>query len=104
MGCPWFILSAEHGLLDPSTKIEPYDRTLNTMSKVERVAWANQVIQQIDVAGVSPKKITFFAGERYREFIVPSLKAKGIDVAIPMEGLRIGEQLRWLSRSSQDYR
>ncbi len=35
-GAPWFILSAEYGLLSPETEIAPYERTLNTMSVSDR--------------------------------------------------------------------
>src|SRR6266545_8383566 len=37
---PWFILSAEYGLVSPDQVLAPYERTLNTMSKAERNAWA----------------------------------------------------------------
>ena len=32
----WFVLSAKHGLIEPTTEIEPYEMTLNTMRAVER--------------------------------------------------------------------
>ena len=41
-GHPWFILSAEYGLLDPGEVIEPYERTLNKMPIRERRAWAER--------------------------------------------------------------
>jgi hypothetical protein len=37
---PWFILSAEHGLVSPDLILAPYERTLNAMSALERKAWA----------------------------------------------------------------
>ena len=43
----WYILSAEHGVLRPDQVVEPYERTLNTMPKRERVAWAERVQQQL---------------------------------------------------------
>jgi hypothetical protein len=39
-----------------------------------------------------------FAGERYREFLIEPLQQRGLEVEIPMEGLRQGEQLEWLAR------
>lgn len=103
MNWRWFILSAEHGLLEPSTEIQPYDRTLNTMSRPERIRWANQVIDQFETIQPSPTKITVFAGSRYREFIIPRLEERGVEISIPMEGLRIGEQLRWLSQKTGNH-
>ena len=42
-GCPWFILSAEYGLVAPGQVIAPYERTLNTMGVANRRAWAERV-------------------------------------------------------------
>ena len=35
-GCPWYILSAKHGLLAPGTWIERYDLSLTDLSTSER--------------------------------------------------------------------
>jgi len=92
----WFILSAEHGLLHPDQVVAPYERTLNTMGVIERRHWAERVIRQLDdvLSGVGTAE--FLAGERYRENLIPELGRRGISVSIPMQGLRIGEQLGWL--------
>ncbi len=44
---PWFILSAEHGLLRPDEVIAPYNRTLNKMGIRDRRAWADRVVSQV---------------------------------------------------------
>jgi hypothetical protein len=41
-GSPWFILSAEHGLLAPSAITAPYNKTLNTMAARQRWDWAKK--------------------------------------------------------------
>ena len=43
--------------------------------------------------------MVFLAGERYREFLARHLASRGVEVSVPMEGLRIGEQLSWLGSS-----
>ena len=43
----FFILSAKHGLLKPTDKIHPYDMTLNTMHKEERIEWAEKVFKKL---------------------------------------------------------
>jgi hypothetical protein len=40
--CPWFILSAEYGLVSPDQIIAPYEKTLNTMPINERRRWAEK--------------------------------------------------------------
>lgn len=99
-GADWFILSAEHGLVHPTTIIAPYERTLNTMGVEERRAWARRVVGQMKTCIPRAQRIVVFAGARYREFLMDHLRSICSDVQVPMEGLRIGEQLGWLSRGA----
>ena len=46
--------------------------------------------------------VVFLAGQRYREFLRASLRSRGLSVSVPMEGLRIGEQLGWLTKMLHD--
>jgi hypothetical protein len=99
-GCPWFILSAEHGLVAPDQVIAPYERTLNTMPAADRRAWGERVAAQLAEVLPELSRVVFLAGERYREFLAGHLASRGVEVSVPMEGLRIGEQLSWLGRHS----
>jgi hypothetical protein len=94
---PWFILSAEFGLVDPEVTIAPYERTLNTMSIGARRAWAKGVMAQMDAQLPRAGSIVILAGARYREFLLDYLRARFQRIELPMEGLKIGEQLHWLS-------
>jgi hypothetical protein len=95
---PWFILSAQHGLVAPNQEIAPYELTLNTMGVEIRREWAARVLNALlpHLQGID--RIVFLAGARYREFLEEPLRTKGLSVTIPMEGLSIGRQLSWLSR------
>jgi hypothetical protein len=99
-GCRWFILSAEYGLVAPDQRIAPYNRTLKTMSKPERQAWAERVFRQLTVAVPGVTHVVFLAGQRYREFLAQRLASRDVKVYVPLERLRIGEQLRWLAQHS----
>lgn len=101
-GCPWFILSAEHGLLHPESTIAPYEKTLNTMPIAERRAWASRVLRQMDEFLPAVSTVVFLAGERYRELLLPNLSSKNVRYTIPMAGLRIGEQLGWLEDQARE--
>jgi hypothetical protein len=46
----WFILSAKHGLLNPSKVIAAYEQTLTRMPVEERRTWALQVALAIERA------------------------------------------------------
>jgi hypothetical protein len=94
----WFILSAEHGLVQPTDVLAPYERTLNTMPVRERRRWAEEVLAEIESEVGRQDRLVFLAGARYREHFVPELRRKGYTVEIPLEGLRIGEQLQRLGQ------
>ena len=96
-GAPWFILSAEHGLVDPDHVIAPYERTLNTMGIDARRDWARRVKVQMDAVLPAVDRCVVLAGERYREFLIDYLRTRYV-VDVPMQGLAIGQQLQWLSR------
>lgn len=92
----WYILSAKYGLLLPITLIEPYNETLNTMPVANRRAWATHVLEKLLPLVQPGDRILILAGEKYRENLVEPLKRAGCLVEIPMQGMRIGEQLSWL--------
>jgi hypothetical protein len=95
---PWFILSAKYGLVSPDRIVAPYDQTLNDMGVAERRDWVRRVQMAMDHQVVDVDRIVVFAGARYREFLMPYLKRRATAVEIPLEGLRIGEQLGWFGR------
>lgn len=92
----WFILSAEHGVLDPHEIILPYEKTLNKMLKHERSIWADRVKSKLLQLIPEKSSIVILAGERYRVALVPFLQNQGHAVEVPMVGLKLGFQLRWL--------
>jgi hypothetical protein len=96
---PWFILSAEYGLVPPDQILAPYERTLNTLRKPERQAWAARVKGQMDTLLPDAARIVVLAGLRYREFLMDYLRQRAPTVDVPMEGLRIGKQLQYLSNA-----
>lgn len=97
----WYILSAEHGVLHPDAVVAPYERTLNSMPKRERVAWAERVKRQLLEVLPKDSEVIMLAGLRYREDIEPFLRDRGYPVSVPLEGLKIGEQLHRLKETTQ---
>lgn len=88
-----YILSAKYGLVELGQEIEPYDLTLNNMNSSEIKRWAENVLEQLrKVCSIDETKFIFLAGENYRRYLLPELK----HYKIPLEGLRIGEQLKKL--------
>ena len=100
-GRPWFILSAKYGLVHPDTAIAPYEKTLNTMPANERRAWAADTSKQLEPHLAGVQSLVFLAGQRYREHLELPLQNRGIAVSVPMRGLEIGRQLKWLKEALQ---
>lgn len=98
-GDSWHIMSARHFLLSPGDVIEPYDQTLSRMSAPERREWAARVLAQLMPLVSAGDRVVMLAGRLYREGLVGPLEAAGVTVEVPMEGLEIGEQLRWLNQN-----
>ncbi len=91
-----FILSAKYHLLGLDQVVEPYDLTLRQMSRHELKAWANIVIKELrKEVNLDSDEVIFLAGKEYRRFLIPEIK----NYKVPMEGLRIGEQLRFLTNT-----
>ena len=89
-----FILSAKYGLLSLTDEVEPYDKTLNKMTSNEIKEWANSVLKQLQkVSDLDKEEFLFLAGNNYRKFLLPHIK----NYKIPMLGLGIGKQLKWLT-------
>lgn len=98
----WYILSAKYGLIEPYEVIEPYCQTLNDMPVVERRAWAGRIWDEFKEKLKSGDHVIILAGARYREYLIKPIQDMGCSVEIPMAGLRIGEQLRWLKQKLEE--
>lgn len=92
-GDRWYILSAEHGLVDPTQYLAPYDKALSKMTRDQRKSWSREVAWTITTILEPDEDVVIFAGTPYREFLVPELERAGHRVFVPLAGLGIGQQL-----------
>ena len=95
---PWFILSAKHGLLDPTRTISPYDETLSGKSRAVQRLWAsnavNGLVQYLE--DLSNTDIEIHAGGDYYRFLEPMLVERGAQVTVPLRHIvGIGPQIAW---------
>jgi len=97
----WFILSARHGLVHPDDVLAPYDQSLLDSTDGERRTWAVRVFEQLSRQTNADDRVAILAGKPYRKHLVPLLLERGHQVTIPMEGLRLGEQLAWLKEATE---
>ena len=98
VGCPWFILSAKHGLVAPHEQVDSYDLELAELGAAERRAWSARVLSALAqrVGSLQGKTIEIHAGIEYRDFgLAEGLRLRGAHVVVPLEGMTLGEQLAW---------
>ena len=100
-GDKWYILSAKHGLLNPSTMVGPYNETLNKMTRADRLKWAQQVTASLRNLLHGGDTVVILAGQKYREFLEPLVLALSCNVSVPMQGMQIGKQMSWLGNSGR---
>ena len=105
-GQPWYILSAEHGLLDPGSIIEPYDVYLADQTADYRQAWGEWVAAKLArVRGsIDGLVIEVHAGTAYVDAIEEPLRRRGAVLLTPLAGLRRGEQLAWYDGPGEETR
>ena len=101
-GVPWFILSAEHGLVAPDDDLEPYDLRLSATSREYRRVWGARVVGTLREAlgSLDGLYVEVHAGSAYADAIREGLRSEGARVAEPLAGLKLGPRLSWYGRPS----
>jgi hypothetical protein len=94
----WFILSAEHGLVEPDQRIEPYERSLAAASVQQRRQWASGILASLRarLGDIGDYSFEIHAGRNYFAYgLRDGLLTAGAEVVVPTEGLAQGEQLQY---------
>lgn len=96
-GLPWFILSAEHGLVAPTEWLAPYERYLSDTPTSFREAWGAWVVERLELlAGpLRGKVVEVHAGSAYVDAIRRPLAFKRAILVEPLRGLAMGQRLAW---------
>lgn len=94
--CPWYLLSAKHGLIAPTCVIKPYALDVAHMSADQRRVWAERVAGQAREQLPFSRQILLLAGMKYRDFLTPHLAQVTESVYLPLDGLSVGLQCSWL--------
>jgi hypothetical protein len=96
-GVPWFILSAEYGLLRPDDWISPYERYLPDCTRDYQRAWGTWVAQKLELltGGLRGSTVEIHASTLYMSCLTPELERLGARVTAPVAGLAHGQRLSW---------
>ena len=99
-GLPWFILSAEHGLVAPDEWLAPYERYLPDTPGSFRTAWGNWVTERLELLAGPLKglSVEVHAGGAYVDALRAPMSSKGATLIEPLAGLTMGQRLAWYGR------
>jgi hypothetical protein len=105
-GCPWFIISALHELVEPERVLEPYDYTMKQLRGRYREQWACRVLRTLQSHAPLAQLVEVHAGAAYFLPLHDALHYRcaglGFRLEWPVEGLTQGYQLRFYSRLQSD--
>ena len=80
-------------------EIIPYNETLNTMKDDEIKEWSIGVLNKLkNRVDLENDEIIFLAGEKYRKYLIPNIKKYNV----PLQGLGIGKQLKYLKEKVEN--
>lgn len=95
-----YILSAKYGLLDIDEVVEPYDLTLNQMSKNEIEIWNDKVLSQLkSKTNLSSDNFIILAGKNYYQGLLQYIN----NYHLPLQNLGIGERLSFLEHENYKF-
>ena len=102
-GAPWFILSAEHGLVHPDEWLEPYEMYLGRTSSAYRAAWGERVAKRLEevFGSLAGMVLDVHAGSAYVDPLKGALLPRSAKVQNQLVGLRHGERLAWYSQRQE---
>lgn len=92
LGVEIAVLSAKYGLVGIDEMIEPYNLNLLTAPMAFVTEWATRTRPMV-VARYPSAHFIGLVPHRY------ALALEGLDVELPMEGMRNGKRLRWLTEA-----
>ena len=102
LGAPWFILSAEHGLVAPDEWLAPYERYLPDTPASYQKVWGAWVVARLELlyGDVRARRVEIHASADYVAAVSPHLTARGALISLPLEGLGHGQRLSWYDRAT----
>ena len=80
-------------------ELQPYNFTIKELRARERESWAHRAIADDLAKYASTGSHAFLImPELYRRYIQTTLRERGITYLNPVEGMAIGQQMKWLMR------
>lgn len=98
-----YVASAQHDLLELDRVLAPYNRTMASLTPMQRKLFGAAVARGLVDRHGSSFDLLVLAGDAYERPIVSAFVRTGARVRVvgPLAGMQIGERLSFLSRAAQ---
>lgn len=96
-GKPWFILSAQHGLVAPDDWIEPYNCFLSRTGPAYQADWGLTVARQLEetLGPLDGRVLEIHAGATYVKAVDAAVTPRGAVLIDQLKGMQLGQRLAW---------
>lgn len=99
-----YVASAQHDLLELDRVLAPYNRTMASLTPMQRRLFGGAVARALVERHGSSFDLLVLTGDAYERPIVSAFVRMGVSVRVvgPLAGMQIGERLSFLSRAARD--
>jgi hypothetical protein len=99
-GDRWYIMSAEHGLVEPTERLENYDTFIGDVDTDE---WAESVGDALSSRLFGDETVVLTAGAKYADPVTPELEHRfGVEVLEPFRGDRLHARITKMREAAAD--
>jgi hypothetical protein len=97
----WYIVSAEHGLVEPERILAPYDQNLTDLSEPDIRHWATRIAETLAQRTQSGDEVVILGENSYSAPLRSPLEAAGLRVKEPFRYRNKEERASWLDEMLQ---
>ena len=97
-----YILSAKHGLLNLEDTIDPYELSIKSLNRSEKIDWASRVGGRLRQLVKAKDTVHLLAGREYYDPLLEHLNEIRCIVSYPLRGLSLGNRVSWLRKHNYE--
>jgi hypothetical protein len=100
---PWFIVSAEHGLVQPQEWLAPYERYLPDTPGWYQDVWGAWVVARLRLltGDLTDRTVELHLSQSYLVHVAPRLERAGAVVRVPLADIPAEQHIAWYEQEEQ---
>ena len=93
----FLVLSAKHGLIRPTTTVQPYDTQLSSLSENELACWRKQLVHQLPT---TKRNVCILASEEYTTLFLSAFHSHSAKFSTPLARVDERHHEGWLQQAN----